>query len=181
MTMTSKTFREPLIPQILVVFGLMLATCSSSAKDLPFETVSQYPVSDYEGEPALEVVLDRAGLESLPRLMARGLDVDKALRETDFSTWFLLVAFQGIQMSGGHSIEVLDIGRSGERVEVRAKFISPESGATLGVTSPYHVVRVKKVDLGADRFTFVLIDDLSGEEVAKVAYDLQDPKGLRDP
>jgi hypothetical protein len=174
MTMTSKTFREPLILQILVAVGLMLASCSSSAKELPFETVSGYPISDYEqSKPALVAVMDRAGLASLPRLMSDGLDVGKALRETDFSTWFLLVAFQGVQMSGGHRIEVLGIERSGERIEVKARFIRPESGATLGVTSPYHVVCVKKEDLGADKFTFVLIDDLSGEEVAKVAYDLR--------
>ena len=174
MTMTSKTFRQPLILQILVVFGLMLASCSSLAKDLPFETVSEYPISDYEqSEPALVVALDRAGLASLPRLMSDGLNVEEALRETDFSTWFLLVAFQGVQMSGGHSIEVLGIERLGERIEVKAEFIGPESGATLGVTSPYHVVRVKKEDLGTGKFTFVLIDDLSGEEVAEADYDLR--------
>jgi hypothetical protein len=174
MTMTSKTFREPLIPKILVVFGLMLASCSSSARDLPFETISEYPISDYEqSEPTLVVVLDRACLESLPRLLSDGLDVDQVLRDTDFSTWFLLVAFQGVQMSGGHRIEVLGIERSGQRIEVKAKFIGPESGATLGVTSPYHIVRVKKQDLGTRRFTFVLIDDLSGEEVAEAAYDLR--------
>lgn len=174
MAMTQKTFREPLILQILVAFALMLASCSSSATDLPFETVSMYPISDYEqSEPVLVVVLDRAGLESLPRLMSDGLDVDNALRETDFSTWFLIVAFQGVQMSGGHSIEVLGIERTGERIEVKTRFISPESGATLGVTSPYHVVRVRKEDLGENRFTFVLIDDLSGEELAEVVYDLR--------
>jgi len=174
MTMTSKTFRVPLILKTLVVFGLMLISCSSSDHDLPFETVSEYPISDYEqSEPTLMVVLDRAGLESLPRLFSDGLAVDQTLSETDFSAWFLLVAFQGVQMSGGHRIEVLGIERSGERIEVKANFIRPESGATLGVTSPYHAVRVKKQDLGAERFTFVLIDNLSGEEVAKVGYHIR--------
>ena len=174
MALTPKTFRKPLILQMLVTLGLMLASCSSSAKELPFETVSKYPVSDYEQrEPGLEVILDQAGLESLPWMGSQGLDLANALRETDFSTWFLLVAFQGVQMSGGHSIEVLGIERTGKRVNVNTRFISPESGATLGVTSPYHVVRVRKEDLGADRFTFVLIDDLSREELAKAVYDLR--------
>jgi hypothetical protein len=145
-----------------------------SAEELPFEIVSEYPISYYEqSEPTLVVVSDRAGLESLPRLVSDDVDVDKALHETDFSACFLLVAFQGVEMSGGYSIEMVGIQRSGKRIEVRAKFISPEGGATLGVTSPYQVVRVKKEDLGADKFTFVLIDDTSGEKVAKVAYDLQ--------
>ncbi len=169
----SNWFKELLGVQMLVVFGLMLTGCSPSAKEIPFETISEYPISYYEqSEPALVAVSDRAGLESLPRLMSHGFDVDKALSETDFSTCFLLVAFQGLQGSGGHSIEVLDIQRSGERIEVRAKFTSPESGATLLVTSPYHVVRVKRTDLGSGKLTFVLIDDSLGEEVAKVAHTL---------
>jgi hypothetical protein len=164
---------ERLTLRMLVVFGLVLARCSSLAKEIPFEAVCEYPISDYESEPMLVVVSDQAGLKSLPGLMSQGLDVDKALNETDFSTHFLLVAFQGLQMSGGHSIEVLGIQRWGERIEVRAKFTSPEAGATLGVTSPYHLVRVKREKLRAGRFTFVLIDASSGEEVARVAHDLR--------
>jgi hypothetical protein len=171
--MTSKWFTDLLALQMLVVFGLVLTGCSSSAEELPFEVVSGHAISYYEqGEPALIGVSDREGLESLPRLMSRGFDVDKALNETDFSTDFLLVAFQGVQGSGGHSIEVLSIRRSRGRIEVKAKFTSPESGAHLGMTSPYHAVRLKKADLGSGRFTSVLIDDSSGEEVAKVAHTL---------
>ena len=174
MRMTSNWFRDLLALQMLVVFGLMLAGCSSSAEELSFEVVSGHAVSYYEqSEPALIVISDRAGLESLPWLGSRGLDVDEALNETDFSTDFLLVAFQGLQGSGGHSIEVLGIQRSRGRIELRAKFTSPESGAILAVTSPYHAVRLKKADLGSGRFTFVLIDDSSGEEVAKVAHTLR--------
>jgi hypothetical protein len=173
MRMTSKWFRDLLALQMLVVFGLIFTGCSSSAEELPFEVVSAHPISSYEqSEPALVVVSDREGLQSLPRLMSQDLDVDKALNETDFSTDFLLVAHQGLQMSGGHSIEVLGIRRSGERIELRARFTSPESGATLAVTSPYHAVRLKKAALGSGRFTFVLTDDSSGEEVAEVAHSL---------
>jgi hypothetical protein len=173
MRIKKKRLKEMLALRILVVFGLVLAGCSSLAKEIPFEAVCEYPLSDCESEPMLAVVSDQADLESLSGLMAQGLDVDKALNETDFPNEFLLVAFQGLQMSGGHSIEVLGIQQSGERIEVRAEFTSPQGGATLGVTSPYHLVRVKKEDLGPGRFTFVLVDDSSGEEMAKVAHDLR--------
>jgi hypothetical protein len=158
----------------LVTCGLALSGCFPSAKEIPFETVSECPDSYYEShEPALVVVLGRTELGSLPRLMSPyGFDLERALDKTDFSVYYLLVAFHGQEMSGGYRIETLNIQQSSGQIEVKARFTSPESGAILSVTSPCDVVRMKRTDIGSGKFTFILIDDSSGKKVARTTYTL---------
>ena len=163
---------------VLLLAGLAVtsAVCSSPPKEIPFETVAKCPTSDYEQrEPKLVVVSEKRELESLPMLSPPyGLDLDEALSRIDLSIHFLLVAFQGHQASGGHEIEILDIQQSGKKIKVRIKLTSPDSGATLGTPSPCHLVRLKRADLAdTGRFAFILVDVLSGKEVAREEHTLR--------
>jgi hypothetical protein len=155
-----------------------LGGCSPTQKEVPFETVSKHSSSDYEPrEPKLVVVSKESELQSLLVLRPpHGLDLNQALSKIDFSLHFLLVAFQGYQPTGGYQIEVQNIQQLGKEIQVRAKFVRPKPAEIVrhGTTRPYHLVRVGKTDLeGKGRFTFVLVDDSSGKEVAKTVHTLR--------
>ena len=170
----SNWLKSPLAVATLVFCGLALTRCLPSTSEIPFEAVSECPDSDYDlGEPALVVVSTRTEIESLPALLPPyGFDLERALDETDFSLYSVLVAFHGQETSGGYGIQIRSIGLSRDRVEVKAKFTSPVAGATLGVSSPCHVVRVPRSSLGSGKYEFVLVDESSEKTVAGVTYTL---------
>ncbi|MEX2047445.1 MAG: protease complex subunit PrcB family protein [Chloroflexota bacterium] len=78
-----------------------------------------------------------------------------------------VAAFQGEQISGGFSIRIERIERSGDRLVVHAKFSEPAPGSmnTMALTSPVHVVSIAAAD-AKDLKDAVLLDS-SGAERAK--------------
>lgn len=169
----SGCFRLFLIFIIPVGLGLGLGACSPSTKAIPFELLLQSDESGYDQwQPQLIVVCQESEMDSLLSYYSGLAWQIEHLKGVDFSTSCLIAAFQGPEPSGGYSIEILDIKQAGRRVEVRARFESPELGATLGTTEPNCVVQVKKADLASGRLTFIMVNATSGEEEARTAYHL---------
>jgi hypothetical protein len=64
----------------------------------------------------------------------------------DFSRYMLIAVTQGRQSSGGHAIEVARIERTGRSWHVTVLETAPASDCvvTTQLTSPFHVVRVRR-------------------------------------
>jgi len=80
----------------------------------------------------------------------------------------LVAVFQGQQNTGGYSVQITAIERSGDQLVVRATFGVPGPGAmvTQVLTSPAHVVSIAAADATGVREA-VLIDS-SGAERARI-------------
>ena len=80
-----------------------------------------------------------------------------------------VAAFQGEQRSGGFSIHIERIERSGDQLLVHAKFGEPAPGSmnTMALTSPVHVVSIAAAD-AAGLKDAVLLDE-SGTERARIS------------
>lgn len=78
-----------------------------------------------------------------------------------------VAAFQGEQRSGGYSIHVERIERSGDQLIVHAKFAEPAPGSmnTMALTSPVHVVSIAAADAAGLKEAVLL--DGTGAERAK--------------
>lgn len=166
---------------LLLFSSLLFSSCITAPQIVPFESILQDTMRDREDRslrihPGLRVISSKAELEPLEDIftrLRRLQEIALNLNQTDFSTHLLIIVFQGDQGTGGFEIEVQRIQRSGERVEIYARFVSPEpkSLVTLGTTSPYHLVRVRRAALPlADEIIFVLFDEASGKEVAHERY-----------
>jgi PrcB C-terminal len=70
-----------------------------------------------------------------------------------------VAAFQGQQTSGGFSIHIERIERSGDQLLVHAKFSEPAPGSmnTMALTSPVHVVSIAAPDAAGLREA-ILVD-----------------------
>jgi len=81
----------------------------------------------------------------------------------------LVAVFQGQQNTGGYSVRITAIERSGDQLTVRATFGVPGPGAivTQALTSPAHVVSISSVDASGLREA-ILVDD-SGAERARTS------------
>jgi len=75
-----------------------------------------------------------------------------------------VAAFQGEQTSGGFSIHIERIERSGDQLLVHAKFSEPAPGSmnTMALTSPVHVVSIAAAD-AKDLKDAVLLDQTGTE------------------
>jgi hypothetical protein len=78
-----------------------------------------------------------------------------------------VAVFQGEQSSGGYSIHVERIERSGDQLIVHAKFTEPAPGSmnTMALTSPVHVVSIDAADAAGLKDAVLL--DGTGAERAK--------------
>jgi len=80
------------------------------------------------------------------------------------ATRVAVAAFQGEQRSGGYSIQIERIQRSGDELMVHAKFVEPAAGSmnTMALTSPVHVVSIAASD-AAGLKAAVLLDGTGAE------------------
>ena len=153
--------------RIILILGVMLlstAACNilQDEKGLSFQSIERKDGSGtgdlYESyEPGLMVI---ARSEEVDRL--GGLITDEArqtLLELDYSQYFALVTFFGMKGTGGYSIQVTRVTRSGDTVSVYARLDepAPDQAKSDVVTSPYHLVIVQKDGSWGKAISFALI------------------------
>jgi hypothetical protein len=75
----------------------------------------------------------------------------KPLPAVDFKKEMIVAVFSGEKPSGGHGIEIVTIEENSAKRETRVIFreTKPPPGAmvTAALTQPYHVVKLKKIDI----------------------------------
>lgn len=163
---------------LLVAAALTTISCGPPpGEEIPFETVLLTAGGDsrayFEREPKVVVATDADELDELKALLSPN-DRD-VLQNIDLSTYLVIAAFQGWQHSGGYKIEIVSVRQSWNQVYVVANLVtlSPGTPATQEVTSPSHVVKVKKTDLAhRGKLTFTLMN-LSGRAVARTVPVVQ--------
>lgn len=79
----------------------------------------------------------------------------------------MIAVFQGQQSTGGYSVHITAVERSGDELVVRARFTRPAPGAivTQVLTAPAHVVSIDAT-AAAGLHVAVLLDE-NGAEVAR--------------
>ena len=115
-------------------------------RPVPFRTIAR-------GDGAADGLRKRAGLvvktENRWRKVWRSLGTGHAEPpRIDFSRHMLLVAAQGRQPSGGHRVRITGVGDTGGFLIADVDEVSPGNGCISPgvITSPYHVVRVRRGD-----------------------------------
>jgi hypothetical protein len=146
-----------------------LTNLPEGAVALTWKTIKLSARGSYQYErPALIIVAspeDTAVLESLVEP-----DVWNVIKDVDFDTEFVLVAFQGRKGSSGYQVEVRAMVRQGTDVSIHAYFITPRPGQAVAAveTSPYHAIRVRKEGEWGNEFIFILYDN--DKPVAQVKH-----------
>jgi len=178
-----------LSPAVILAIVLMMSGCGPPpGEDVPFETIVKESGGGSNSirieRPLLKVA---ANVEEMAELKAltdqrghytgTGIEwsFDKRLDEVDFSTYLVIAAFQGRKQTHGYEIEIVSVKQRGYQVNVIANFVTPSPGKPVltEVTSPYHVIKVKKADLARKgRITFILMNT-SGRVVAKTVHEVR--------
>ncbi|MEK7540021.1 MAG: protease complex subunit PrcB family protein [Patescibacteria group bacterium] len=129
---------------------------SSSAtievKEMDFTTLEQSTGSYTEAAPQLFLVQSQVQLDQLWDMYVSGNILNPSpAPQIDFNGNFILAAFAGQKSTGGYSFEITGINTNDAQsgtsdVAVYATLQSPAPGTTVtqALTSPFHVVQVKR-------------------------------------
>ena len=151
---------------MLSLVGLLMAGCGPQEEQLEWERIVQDDVgSQYSGGPKLAIVTDMEEVSILENdIISR--DIVQIL-DCDFSEYVVLVIFQGYQGHADHSIKVTGLTQDDDVITVDTKFLEPEPEEVLKTaeSSPYYVLKIKKMPDLRGEFTFVLV--ASGEEIVR--------------
>lgn len=88
-----------------------------------------------------------------------GFDANpKKIESEDFNNYFIIASMMGYQGKESPEIEIKNISRINNTVTVTARMYDPGAGASV-MSSPYHIVIVKREVLPKGNFTFVFTDE----------------------
>ncbi len=92
--------------------------------------------------------------------------IPKTINPDDFKDYFTIAAMMGLRGKTGPEIEIKNISRINNTVNVTVRMYEPTAGAAA-MSSPYHIVIVKRELLPLGNSTFVFIDT-EGKRIGKV-------------
>ena len=158
-----------LLPLVFFWFAGCLPAAGASG-GLPFATIEQKRDAAYIGQqqynaldPGLLVILDDESRDAAGDLFSES--ARRQIGGVNLETHFLVAVFQGWQPSGGYGVSIESVRVEGETVRITAAFTTPGGEDPPGVTSPYHLVSVRRPVSGLAAGAFELV---AGERVLAV-------------
>ena len=128
-------------------------TFESLASD--FVTIGQSPIGNGQfKERANRVIRDQADFQAFWNNLHGHIDPTPAIPDVDFESEMVIAVVLGQRSSGGFSVAVDAIVRSGNSVGVRVKEEAPGANCVTPavISSPFHVVKLERV---TSEFSFV--------------------------
>jgi hypothetical protein len=122
-------------------------TSDEEAKPVEFSLLATGTYSTYEGGRRVELITDDEGWRRAWEVVGAG----RPLPDVSFDTRAVVVAYQGRQATGGYSIEITDIKRTGTVLAITVNERRPASGSftTQALTSPFVAVSIPRPPSGA--------------------------------
>ena len=120
---------------------------TEEAKPVEFSLLATGQMSAREGGRAVELITDEAAWRRAWETIGAG----RPLPDVSFDTRAVVIAYQGQQSTGGYSIEIAGIKRTGTVLAVTVSERRPASGSltTQVITSPFVAVSIPRPPSGA--------------------------------
>lgn len=144
-----------IIPAIIVPLLLLSSAPARHAnRPVAFETVAKYVMSGH-AEKKNYVITNEEDWERLWDKVASNSYPRPAAPDVDFSKHDIIAVFQGNQPSSGYSTSVTGVVKSGRKLKVYVREVSPadECRVLLVITQPFELIRTEKIE-DADRVRF---------------------------
>ncbi|KAL0213519.1 hypothetical protein RCL1_007145 [Eukaryota sp. TZLM3-RCL] len=108
---------------------------------MAFQTVAQGSFSTFPNPSVL--LINKPSQENIIRSLVTS--------PLDLSNESYIAAFMGEQNSGGYSIQIVSVVIEDNKVSVDVKYATPppDSFNIMAITSPFHIVKIPKVDASA--------------------------------
>jgi hypothetical protein len=143
-----------------------LSACQPQPQEvaLPFETIEQKEWAGtgqaYEPrEPGLMIIAQIEDVAKLDNWITENARTQ--LQTLDYDAYFALAVFQGWKPSTGYNVQIESATRQDNTVTIHAGFREPGPDEAKGalITSPYHLVRVRRIGDWNQNIAFKLVVD----------------------
>ena len=126
---------------ILVALVIITAACSTKKAADGLDGFAPLKQESYGGREteSHEVITSQEQLKTL----YSELNIE-SVPDVDFSKKNVVALFMGMKSSGGYSISIDKMERSGDTLIITAKKSAPEGNATMAITQPYFIAAVPK-------------------------------------
>jgi hypothetical protein len=141
-----------------VIFLSLLLFCPAHAQQasrhVEFETIAKYMNCGHI-ENKNYVITNKEDWEQLWEKVVSNSYPRPSAPDVDFSTHSIIAVFQGIKSSSGYAISVTKAVRSGRKLKIYVKDVSPadECKVLLVLTEPFEIILIDKLD-DEDRVVF---------------------------
>ncbi len=169
-----QSMRRPLGPVYFLLITLIASCAAPPPTDgtLPFTTLEQKDDAGYAGqqqynalEPGMMVFADAAAMGEGGVWFSEA--ARQAAAQVDWRTHFVIAVFQGWQVGEGYGITVEAVALNGDTLTISAATNFPEGTAPGGrVTSPYHLIAVRRPPIDPFRLKFAL--SLNGQSPVRI-------------
>ena len=149
----NKLYKEEKIKAFLIFLSIIsifllifLFSCSNAneGESISFETISKDFYS-LQIEEENYVIKDAVSFNQLLSLTGN----DSSLSDDiDFSKEMAVAAFMGEKLTGGYSIEIIDVLKKKDHLEflIKKEEPGPNDMVIQTITSPYHVIKLERFD-----------------------------------
>ena len=138
---------------IIYISFLSILACSSKGSEnesdgnIKFEVIKEGPISGFTDEKMM-VINNNDDYQKIMTIVYYNLDQMPIIPEVDFTKSILILTAMGTKNTGGYTIGIDNISKSGSKVTVNLTETSPGKNCvnTESITSPYQIVKIKKTD-----------------------------------
>ncbi|MCD6563489.1 MAG: protease complex subunit PrcB family protein, partial [Thermoproteales archaeon] len=160
----------------ILLFSAFLFTLKFQGKIIPFETVSKGERLGYLNnetmQPMYIILTNKNELDSFfDKFGARAREIIN-FSENDFKEYILICAYFGYAPSTGYEIEIKKIVKKERTVEVIIQSRVPKYGEEQ-LTSPYHIVKVKRNYFEPGKHIFVF-KNTAGKELNCIEMEFKE-------
>lgn len=115
--------------------------------DLSFETINKGIYSGHNQKNNY-VIVGNKDFEDLWNKVYYKTISKPPLPQIDFSKYMVLAVFEGVKNTGGYDIQIFKINQNAGYLDILVKEISPGPSCftTQAFTSPFHIVKVEKMN-----------------------------------
>ena len=148
---------------------VLFTGCAEKSGEISFETVEKGQYKFYEIKNMEFAVIKTS--DELESFFKKYGILNKDFPDWQPERYVLICAFQGLKPSAGYDIEITKIERGEDTVTVKVRISKPKPDEITAqvLTSPYHIVKVKKSDVSGVK-TYVFVDQ-SGKILKKMSSE----------
>ncbi|MEK6967741.1 MAG: protease complex subunit PrcB family protein [Nanoarchaeota archaeon] len=134
---------------IFILLALLVIGCKPVPEWQPvtFQDVATSSYAPSADEQFDIMVNSEADWEGLWINIFKASRVEVPLENVNFANETVFAAFYGQKMTGGYQVKITGIEESKSQVRVKITATSPPPGSmvTQSITTPYHIVKTKKI------------------------------------
>ncbi|WP_026754102.1 protease complex subunit PrcB family protein [Sediminibacter sp. Hel_I_10] len=141
---------------VVVLISMVLLQCKSNVNQSNINNLDEMLIAKgnlygagAEGiKKQNEIITNTEEWSSLMSKMDTVNKVSEEFSETDidFSEYSIIAVFDEVRNSGGHGLD-LEIIRNSEDIVIEVIYDGPEGNATMVMTQPFYIAKIKKQDL----------------------------------